>query len=245
MDDAPRLYGDLARWFPLLSPPGDAREEAATYLQRMADATRRPLRTVLELGSGGGHNALHLKGHVTLTLVDRSEAMLAESRRLNPEVEHRRGDMLSLRLDRAFDAVFVHDAASHVLDSDQAARLAATCRAHLEPGGVALVCPDHLRETFAPSTTHGGRDADDGRRGLRYLEWVQGLEPDGTRYLVHMAYLLREGATTRCVSDVLRCGALPRATWLAAFRAAGFDDAETVAVPGAGAEPGEAILAVA
>jgi SAM-dependent methyltransferase len=244
MADAPRLYGDLAAWFHLLTPPEDYRHEAAAYLGLIVGASARDVNTLLELGSGGGNNAVHLKRHLAPTLVDRSEAMLRESRRINPDLEHLVGDMLSLRLDRAFDAVFVHDAASHVLGTDEAAALAATCRAHLAPGGVALACPDHLRETFAPSTCHGGSDASDGTRGLRYLEWVQELGADG-RYVVRMAYLLREGDTTRCVHDALTCSALPRAAWLDAFGAAGFSRVEAVPVPGVGDDPTEAILAVA
>jgi hypothetical protein len=38
---------------------------------------------VLELGSGGGHNAVHLKARYAMTLVELSEEMLAVSRRLN------------------------------------------------------------------------------------------------------------------------------------------------------------------
>lgn len=244
MADAPRLYGDLAAWFRLLTPPEDYADEAAAYRRLIAGASLRPVRTMLELGSGGGNNAFHLKRRLVPTLVDRSEAMLRQSRRINPDVEHLAGDMLSLRLDRRFDAVFVHDAASHLVSADEVSALAATCRAHLRAEGVALACPDHLRETFAPSTNHGGIDAPDGSHGLRYVEWVQDLSADDG-YVVHMAYLLREGAATRCVHDVLRCGALPRTTWLDGFRAAGFSRVDTVHVPGAGVDPAEAILAVA
>ena len=49
-------------------------------------------RTVLELGSGGGNNASHLKAQFRMTLVDRSPGMLAVSRALNPECEHVEGD---------------------------------------------------------------------------------------------------------------------------------------------------------
>jgi len=51
------------------------------------------LTTVLELGSGAGHNALHLKPHARCTLTDVSEEMLGLSRELNPECEHLLGDM--------------------------------------------------------------------------------------------------------------------------------------------------------
>ena len=33
---APRLYTDLASWWPLVSPPGGYAEEAATYEKKIA-----------------------------------------------------------------------------------------------------------------------------------------------------------------------------------------------------------------
>jgi trans-aconitate methyltransferase len=68
------------------------------------------VREVLELGSGGGNNASHMKRAFAMILVEPSDGMREISRRLNPECEHRSGDMRTVRLDRTFDAVFVHDA---------------------------------------------------------------------------------------------------------------------------------------
>ena len=70
--------------------------------------------TLLELGSGGGNNASHLKHRFECTLTDLSPEMLALSRTLNPECEHIEGDMRTLRLERTFDAVFVHDAIAYI-----------------------------------------------------------------------------------------------------------------------------------
>ena len=105
-----KLYSDLASWWPLLSAPEDYAEEAAFYTRMLLAAGALRPRTVLELGSGGGNNASHMKSHFDLVLVDPSPGMLAVSRRLNPECEHLEGDMRSVRLGREFDAVFVHDA---------------------------------------------------------------------------------------------------------------------------------------
>lgn len=65
-----KLYDDLASWWPLLSPPADYEEEAAFYGRTITNACERPVRTVLELGSGGGNNACHLKRRFTMVLVE-------------------------------------------------------------------------------------------------------------------------------------------------------------------------------
>src|ERR1039457_5988707 len=94
-----RLYRDLAGWWPLISPPGDYAEEAA-YLAAVFRSAAVPVREVLDLGSGGGHIAAHLKGRRALTRGDSAEERRAGARELNPEGEHLQGDMLTIRLGR-------------------------------------------------------------------------------------------------------------------------------------------------
>ena len=79
-----RFYGDLAAWWPLISPAEEYAEEAVFAATVLGSASIL-VREVLELGSGGGHNAVHLKKRFAMTLVDLSGEMLDVSRRLNPE----------------------------------------------------------------------------------------------------------------------------------------------------------------
>jgi SAM-dependent methyltransferase len=217
-----RLYGDLAPWFHLLTAPEDYAAEAERYRGLILDAAPGA-RTLLELGSGGGNNASHLKEQFTCTLSDVSPQMLALSRTLNPECEHVLGDMRTLRLGRTFDAVFVHDAVSYMATEDELRDCLGTAYAHTRPGGVALFVPDYTRETFAPRTDHGGHDGDDGR-SLRYLEWVSDPEPGDTSYEVDYAVLLHEhGQDPRVVHDHHLEGLFPEHTWLHLLEHAGFE----------------------
>lgn len=217
-----RLYHELADWFHLLTAPADYADEAANCREALASACEGPTATLLELGAGGGNNASHLKHWFACTLTDRSSRMLAQSRAINPECEHVEGDMRALRLGRVFDLVFVHDAVSYLTTLDDLRATAATAFAHLRPGGAALFAPDYTRESFRPSTDHGGHDGPDGR-ALRYLEWVRDADPDDSRYEVDMVYLLRtpDGAV-RSVHDSCEEGLFTEAEWLATLRGAGF-----------------------
>ncbi len=96
----PALYERLAEWWPLFSHPDDYFEEATFYATLLADGSRSR-RKVLELGSGGGNNAFHLRRHFDMTLVDLSPAMIEVSRALNPDCEHVVGDMRTARLGEA------------------------------------------------------------------------------------------------------------------------------------------------
>src|SRR5205823_1068885 len=176
--------------------------------------------SVLELGSGGGNNASHLKRHFTLTLVDRSPQMLQLSRELNPELEHLEGDMRTVRLDRTFDAVFVHDALAYILTELDLWAVFETAAVHCRPGGSAVLVPDYVQETFAPRTDHGGHDSKDGGRGLRYLEWIRAEAGDPSRHYVDFAYLIRDGEDVRVEQDRHVCGLFPREAWLRGLDAA-------------------------
>jgi SAM-dependent methyltransferase len=221
-DAFPRLYHDLSEWYPLLTPVGDYVEEAAFYRRLFETHAAGPLRTLLDLGCGAGHNAFHLKAGLAATLVDLSPAMLALSRRLNPECEHLEGDLRGVRLGRLFDAVLVHDAVSHMTTRDDLAAAVATAFVHTAPGGVALFQPDCVAETFAEEAGTGGSDG--GGRGLRYLEWRFRPAPEAEEYVVEMAYLLREpSGAVHVAHDRLEMGLFPRAFWLETLAAAGFE----------------------
>ena len=217
-----KLYNELASWWPLLSAPAEYEEEAAFYTKTLLAAGERPPLTVLELGSGGGNNASHMKAHFTMVLVDRSPGMLAVSRTLNPECEHVEGDMRTVRLGREFDAVFVHDAVAYMTTESDLRLVIETAYVHCKPGGAALFAPDFVRENFGPSTEHGGNDSET-HAGLRYLEWTWDPDPSDGTYQVDYAYLLRtpDGAV-RVQHDRHVEGLFARADWLRLFEAAGF-----------------------
>lgn len=218
----PKLYTELAAWWPLLSPPSHYVEEAADLLPGLLSATDPPPRTMLELGSGGGSLAFHLKEHLSLTLSDRSAAMLAVNRAINPECEHVLGDMRTLDLGRVFDAVLVHDAIMYATDSAALRATLATAARHCRPGGVALFVPDCVKETFVPDSEIGGEDAPDGR-GLRYLEWSWDPDPMDDTFVTAYAFLMREASgAVSAEHDVHQLGVFARASWIEWIREAGF-----------------------
>lgn len=217
-----KMYSELATWWPLLSPPDDYADEAAFFAQVLLQAGLPASPSLLELGSGGGSNAFHLKTtFAEVTLTELSPQMLEISRTLNPECEHLQGDMRTLRLGRAFDVVFIHDAIEYMTtlqDLDQAIE---TAFIHCKQGGVALFVPDNVRETFQPSTDHGGTDGDG--RGLRYLEWSYDPHESDTMYTTEYVFVLREGSRPpRVEHEQHICGLFARSEWLRLLQEIGF-----------------------
>lgn len=222
-----KMYSDLAAWWPLLSPLDEYREEA-DFFQPLLRATGLPAQpTLLELGCGGGHNALYLKtDFAQVTLTDLSPQMLAVSRALNPDCEHHVGDMRTLRLGRTFDVVFIHDAIDYMTTADDLRQALETAFLHCTPGGLALLVPDYVQETFEPSTDQGGSDG--ATRALRYLEWTYDPDEGDTTYTTEYAYMLREeGHPTRLDHEQHICGLFARAVWLDLLRTVGFQPTST------------------
>lgn len=216
-----RLYQDLAQWWPLISPPGEYAAEAA-YLAAVLAAALPPAPAVLDLGSGGGNVAVHLKRHARLTLVDISESMLAVSRRLNPECEHRQGDMRAVRLGVSFDAVLVHDAVDYMTTEDDLRQVIETAFAHCRPGGLALFVPDHTAESFSAATGSGGGSDPSGRQAS-FREWTWDPDPGDSWVQAEYEFSLRSAdGTVQTVHETHRLAAFARADWARLLAAAGF-----------------------
>lgn len=218
-----KMYNELATWWPLLSPLEDYADEAAFFWQVLSDVGLPASASLLELGCGGGSNAFYLKRtFAQVTLSDLSPQMLAVSRVLNPDCEHLEGDMRTTRLGRVFDVVFIQDAIDYMTTPTDLRQAMETAFVHCKAGGVALLVPDHVRETFEPSTDHDGEDGD--HRALRYLEWTYDPDDTDTTYTTDYVYLLREGDQPVRIEYEQHLGGLfPRAEWLRLLHETGFE----------------------
>jgi SAM-dependent methyltransferase len=216
-----RIYADLAAWWPLISPPQQYAAEAA-YLGAVLGSAQVPVREVLDLGSGGGHVAMHLAERLAVTLVDISPEMLAVSRRLNPQCAHHQGDMRTIRLGRTFDAVLVHDAVDYMTSESDLALVIETAFAHCRPGGVALFVPDHIHDEFR-AASGGGGGGDLAGRQASFREWTWDPDPSDTWVQAEYEFLLRAAdGTVQVVHEKHRLGAFSRAAWRRLLAAAGF-----------------------
>ncbi|MFN2196563.1 MAG: class I SAM-dependent methyltransferase [Anaerolineales bacterium] len=220
-ENLPRMYYELADWWPLISAPEDYAEEAVFIRAALGRGVSGAFNTLLELGSGGGNNASHLKSNLKLTLVDRSVQMLSVSRGLNPDCEHLAGDMRNIRLNRQFDSVLLHDAIMYMTTLDDLRKALETAWVHCRPGGAMLVLPDAVRETFHAKTHQGGHDGLG--RAMRFLSWTYDPDPTDATYITDYVYLLRNDPDrTRVLYDRHIEGLFPRATWLRTMQDVGF-----------------------
>jgi hypothetical protein len=117
--------------------------------------------------------------------------------------------------------VLIHDAIMYLTTEDDLTAALATARAHLAAGGVLVVLPDCVAESFTPGIETGGKD-DEAGRGLRYICWNHAPAAGTTVHHADYAILLRDtDGLARAVYDRHTIGIFPRDTWRAAFARAG------------------------
>ncbi|MBI4203340.1 MAG: class I SAM-dependent methyltransferase [Chloroflexi bacterium] len=143
-----RMYSEFAHLWDAISSPQEYVQESRYWRDTLRSKLGSGTHAILELGVGGGHNLHHFAKEFQVTAVDLSAKMLANSAHLNPTVEHLVGDMRTIRLERTFQAVLIHDAINYMLTREDLRAAIATARMHLEPGGVFIAGPDWFKETF-------------------------------------------------------------------------------------------------
>ena len=225
-----RLYNELAYLWPVISPPEDYAVEALYWLRAIESKLGPGMHSLLELGVGGGHLLSHLTHRHKATAVDISPRMLELSRGRNPGVEHRLGDMRTVRLGRVFDAVLIHDAVSYMLTENDLRAAFETARTHLGPGGLLVVAPDMVKESFREDkvirwTTSAGSIT------ITTEERLHDLDPSDTQVESLFTYNITENGVHRIVQDLHVTGLFSIDAWTRLMEGTGFK-VERTPLPG-------------
>jgi len=235
MSRQPRLYTDLAYLWPLLSPPEDYVCEAELVreiIDPYVDQTQATP-TLMELGAGGGHTLCHLVPDYQPTAVDLSPEMLELCQQLVPNVEIVVGDMRDVRLDRAFDAILIHDAIDYLLTAKDVLLTLQNAAQHLRAGQPLLIAPTYIREMF----TNGDYEADQSCFSipsmnseddsavwtLTYLSYVSESLSNADQLDMHLVYVIDRDGQVEVVHDPHTCGLFARDQWLGWLEEAGFE----------------------
>jgi len=228
MDErTPRLYSDLAWLWPLWGDPdGEYAEWCAHVVAMIEKHAKREVRTLLNLGCGGGKNAHNLKRHYEVTGLDLSLAMLANARTLNPECTFVQGDMREFSLPTRFDAILIDDAVSYMTSKEDLRRLFRAAYRHLEAGGVMVVSPDGTKETFEQNETrvfHAEAKAKPEGVDVVFIENNYDPDPTDDTYDGLILYLIRENGKLRVEVDHHTLGIFAADVWPTLLREVGYE----------------------
>ncbi|MEW5826406.1 MAG: methyltransferase domain-containing protein [Candidatus Bipolaricaulota bacterium] len=226
----PRLYSDLAWLWPLWGDPDGEYAEWCEHVVAMIEKhARREVKTLLNLGCGGGKNAYNLKRRYRVTGLDLSKHMLANARKLNPDIELVQGDMREFSLPGKFDAILIDDAVAYMTSREDLGRLFRAAYRHLEPGGVMIVSPDGTKETFEQNEshiTHAEAKAKPDGVEVVFIENNYDPDPGDDTFEGLMIYVIRENGALRVVEDLHTLGIFAADVWTLLLRQAGFEITE-------------------
>jgi SAM-dependent methyltransferase len=222
--DARRMYDDLAWLWPLMGQPEeeDWIAESEQFVNAIHKHSRIEARTLLSLGCGGGKNDYTLKKRFTITGVDISVAMLANAKRLNPEIEYIVGDMRTARLGKMFDAVMIADSIDYMLTEDDLRAAFLTAFAHLKSGGVFCTYAEVTRERFRQNETKCSTYAR-GDMDIAFVNNSYDPDPTDTTYESTFVWLIRRTGKPEIETDHHLGGIFPLRTWVDLLRDVGFE----------------------
>ena len=242
-----RMYDDFAHLWPLISHHSDYEFEAKHWRAALTAELGEGRLRILELGVGGGNNLHHIlypqcdgrpsqdaacngehmrqdsPAHDAV-VVDPSEKMLANCKRLNPTVEQHIGEMQTVRLDsdEEFDAVLIHDAVCYLKSEDEIRATLDTARAHLRQGGVLIMAPDWYTETY-PGTRLDAGIRRDVSPEFASIEYDHDPDPDDTTLESVFIYIIKNAdGSVRVEEDRHITGIFPIGVWLRLMEQAGF-----------------------
>ena len=158
--------------------------------------------------------------------------MLDLSRQLNPAVDHHLGDMRThtVRLDRKFDPVLVHDVIASMLSEDDLTATFTTAREHFNDGGILLVAPDLVRDEFTDDTVLQWYNKKE-NIAIEIEKHISDPYPSGTVVESLYTYTIREAGTERVERDRHISGLFSIAVWTRLFEESGFE-VERHSLPG-------------
>lgn len=216
------LYSRLAWLWPVLSPVEEYAEEMGLWRSAIRERLGPGRHRLLDLGTGGGHHLHHLSPGFEATAVERSPEMLELSRRVNPEVRHLEGDILGLDLGETFDLVTVHDALPYLNTPEKVRNVLGRARSHLKRGGLVVLAPDYVEETFQGPyqslTVHEGEGVE-----VTFVEYEHDPAPQDGLFEALLLFFIQRGPELTREEERHLLGLFSLAQWREWLEAAGFE----------------------
>ena len=222
MTDHNRLYNDLAWTWHIISKPEDYIEEGRLFTAMINKYRRIDTKSLLNIGCGGGNLDSALKSDFNITSVDLSAAMLENARKINPEIKYYTGDMRTVRLDKLFDAVVIHDAINYMLTPDDLRAAFETAYLHLKKGGLIVTYAEEWPEHFKQNRVRSQVEVRDNIE-ITFIENYYDPDPDDTTYEGTFIYLIRKDSILQIETDHHVLGIFPLETWRRKMKEVGFE----------------------
>ncbi len=221
MSDA---YKSLASLWPWLAPVEDYAAEAVV-LRQVIDTLGLPSRLetgrprLLELGGGGGTMLANFADVYECHALDISREMLSVAESRVPGLVSHSGDMRKTKLKERFDVVLACDGVDYLLTEADVRVTLTNVAAMLAPGGLFLLGPTYVQETFEE-----GEAADElvAGEGKAIFVSTKVCRLDVNAFELSHDILVRDDAGEKRLNESHRCGLFSHGAWVSWLNEAGF-----------------------
>ncbi len=221
-----KLYYELAWIWPMW---GDPETEYAEYcnfiISKIRSVANREMKTLLNIGCGGGKNIYTLKRYFITVGLDLSPEMLKHASELNPECEFVCADMRTFDLNSKFDVVFIDDAITYMTTRADLQQVFKRAFAHLEPGGIMVVTPDVTLESFIQNYTqvfHSLKSDKYPQTEIVYITTDYSSNAESEKYETSFIYQIRTNGKLKIETEVHEFGLFSLQVWIDLLKNAGY-----------------------
>jgi ubiquinone/menaquinone biosynthesis C-methylase UbiE len=149
------LYDRSAEFYDAIYSFKDYEKEAAKLHQLIQKHKRSTDNDLLEVACGTGGHITYLKNNYSVEGLDLNPQMLRLARRKHPDVVFHRGDMVSFKLKKHFDAITcLFSAIGHLKTRRRLGLAVRNMSGHLKPGGVLIVEPWITPQQWRKGSVH-------------------------------------------------------------------------------------------
>jgi len=149
------LYDRSAEIYDAIYSFKDYEKEAAKLHQLILEHKRSPGNDLLEVACGTGSHITYLKSNYSIEGLDINQQMLRLAKKKHPEIVFHRGNMVSFKLNRRFDAITcLFSAIGHLKTKRRLDLAILNMSRHLKPGGVLIVEPWITPQQWRDGSVH-------------------------------------------------------------------------------------------
>jgi SAM-dependent methyltransferase len=149
------LYDRSAEFYDAIYSFKDYEKEAARLHQLIQKHKRSTDNDLLEVACGTGGHIAYLKNNYSVEGLDLNPQMLRLARKKHPDVVLHRGDMVSFKLKKHFDAITcLFSAIGHLKTRRRLGLAVRNMSGHLKPGGVLIVEPWITPQQWRKGSVH-------------------------------------------------------------------------------------------
>jgi len=153
-----KIYNELAKYYLFISQVGlygkHGHEREVVIIKKLIKKHKKSKgKKLLIVASGLGLHDKFLKKDFEIIGVDKNEGMLRISRKINPDIKYKKGDMKTFKLNKKFDIVMCMDALPHLITYKNLKIALKNFSRHLKKNGLLIFSLDPVKKSFEEMRT--------------------------------------------------------------------------------------------